>query len=140
MRGKSIKPFIDDCKKSLAGGFVVKRRRKRKPRLEKHTERDAVRKMRDDGAEVAKLNLMGQRAWPDRLVVPKGVKVRVVTCWTVDQAMEAYETAKRDGVLVLIEFKREGEDLTELQRGLQRRLMFGGNDNILARRAKGGRK
>lgn len=100
---------------------VLKRKKKPKRKLEKTVEAAAVKEMRDDGAMIAKLNLMGQKSWPDRLIFPKGAKIRIFTCWTKEQAMEAYRYMKkkypRDPFM--IEFKREGEDLTELQRELQ---------------------
>lgn len=130
----NIAPFIKDVNKRIrqeralakaVRAFARPPKVKKRAPLEKATEQKASKAMREDGAEVAKLNLMGQKAWPDRLIAPPGVKVRVITCWTYEQAMEAYHLAKRDKVLLLIEYKREGAELTELQRRLQRRLMFG---------------
>jgi hypothetical protein len=121
--------FIADCHTRIAQERTpVKKPRKRRKAapLEKKPEREASRLMREDGAEVVKLNVIGQKSWPDRLVCPPGVKCRVVTCWTVEQAMEAYRKAKRDKVLVFIEYKRDADHpLSELQRDLQIRLMFG---------------
>ena len=63
---------------------------------ERDIEAKAVKLLREQGAKVAKLNLLGQRGWPDRLAVaPNGAH-----CW--------------------LEFKKPGEDLTALQAELRR--------------------
>jgi hypothetical protein len=102
--------------------MLRKRRKKPKAKLEKSIEKSAVDDMREDGAMVAKLNLMGQKSWPDRLIFPPGAKIRIFTCWTKDQAMEVYRYMKdhypRDPFM--IEFKRSAEhQLSELQHELQ---------------------
>ena len=98
------------------------RRKKPKAKLEKSIEKSAVDAMREDGALVAKLNLMGQKAWPDRLIFPPGAKIRIFTCWTKEQAMDAYAYMKKKYPHdpFMIEFKRDKDHpLTELQRELQ---------------------
>jgi hypothetical protein len=105
-----------------AAKFMLTRKKKPKAKLEKSIEKSAVDDMREDGAMVAKLNLMGQKAWPDRLIFPKGAKIRIFTCWTKEQAMHVYAYMKkkypRDPFM--IEFKRSAEhQLSELQRELQ---------------------
>lgn len=102
--------------------MLRKRKKKPKPKLEKSIEKSAVDDMREDGAMVAKLNLMGQKAWPDRLIFPPGAKIRIFTCWTKDQAMDVYRYMRdnypRDPFM--IEFKRDKDHpLTDLQHELQ---------------------
>lgn len=71
-----------------------------KYRREANIEAAAVRaiKKRWPEAEVRKMNGYGHRSWPDRLIVLPG------------------------GAVVWIEFKREGESLTQDQTYLHRRL------------------
>lgn len=99
------------------------RKKKPKAKLEKSIEKSAVDEMREDGAMVAKLNLMGQKSWPDRLIFPPGAKIRIFTCWTKEQAVCVYQLMKkkypRDPFM--IEFKRDADHpLSDLQRELQR--------------------
>lgn len=61
-------------------------------------ESRAVKDLRAGGARVAKLNMMGQRSWPDRLVIAL------------------------NGAHTYIEFKKPGEDLTPLQAELHQDL------------------
>lgn len=138
----NIEPFMKDVRKRLRieREFKAPPRRKKKAPVEKKPEREASRLMREDGAAVVKVNVLGQKAWPDRFIAPPGVKVRVVTCWTVEQAMYQYERAKHDGVVLFIEFKRDAKhQLTELQSDLQRRLMFGQDTKPRIPRARPGR-
>jgi hypothetical protein len=88
---------------------------KKKPKLEKHTERKASKVMRDDGAHVVKLSLMGQKAWPDRLIFPPGATIPIFVCHSENQALIAYKAMAAKKKPFMIEFKRLGQELTELQ-------------------------
>jgi hypothetical protein len=63
-------------------------------RLEKSIEASACRELRKCNAKVVKLNIMGQRSWPDRLAIAP------------------------NGAHCYIEFKRPDEDPTPLQADL----------------------
>lgn len=104
---KKVSPFRSPEK--------AKQRRKKRRKLEKTTERAASEKMREDGAKVVKLSLMGQKSWPDRLIFPPGATIRIYVCRTVEEAMDIYKFMAVKKEPFMIEFKREGEDLTELQ-------------------------
>jgi hypothetical protein len=69
---------------------------------ERPLERVIENKLRKElikcGALLAKLNILGQRSWPDRYVIAD------------------------NGAQMLIEIKRLGEDLTPLQRNLHKKL------------------
>lgn len=66
--------------------------------LEKDIERPVVKHARERGVEVIKLNLMGQIGWPDR------------------------QFFGPDRRLLLIEFKKPGEEASEYQAGIHERL------------------
>ena len=101
----------------------IKKCKRRKP-LEKTPEGGATRKMREQGALVCKLRMLGQNSWPDRLVIPEGVKVKVFVCRTAQEAMDAFECVKTEPFM--IEYKRDdGSDCTELQEALHAQLRSG---------------
>lgn len=98
---------------------------RRKKRDENKPERVAESSFRDfvvaDGGVTVKLNLRGQRSWPDRLVFGPKAKIRIFTCRSKEDAQKVYGYMKKEYPRdpFMIEFKRNGEDLTELQRELQ---------------------
>jgi hypothetical protein len=79
---------------------------------EKKIETKACRELKQRGALSVKLNLMGQRSWPDRLfIVPPPDRLR-------------------PGRIVLIEFKAPGEPLTPAQADLHRKIRRRGFEDI----------